>query len=222
MGNFFTDMIDTVKDGLGIKRPSEELIKDDLVPETTEDAAAETPKETEWIWIEGYKGMNKDMRCSDFQYEIGKRYDMPEDAMIEVCVSGFHFCRMLRSTFNYYALGGGNRFFKVRGLIKAEPYYHGDKFAAKSIEILEEVSREELLAPFGADEWEEKYQDLLFTVGYRSAYHVMCCDKLAAYGYSQPFADYLIKNGKLDIAEAVGSQPDLSMDTKVLMIMNSK
>ena len=223
MGNLQSSL-DKLKEALGIVRPSEELAKaaEAFIEDNAAYLESETEEAEEWVWVEGYKGMDKDMRCRDFQYEIGKRYDMPRDAVIEVCEFGFHFCRHLGSTFKYYALDGGNRFFKVRGLVRAGRYYNGDKLAAKSIEILEEVSREELLALFDANGWEEKYQDLLFTVGYRRTHHVMCCDKLAAYGYSQPFADYLIKNGKFDIAEAVGSQPDLSMDMKVLMIMNSK
>jgi hypothetical protein len=224
MGNLKSNL-DKLKEAMGIVRPSEALaqkVEIALASESINENEPETKEVEEWVWIEGYKGMDKDMRCRDFQYEIGKRYDMPEDAVIEVCVSGFHFCRYLKSTFNYYALDGGNRFFKVRGLVSAEKYYCGDKFVAKSIEILGEVSRKELLEVFGADEWEEKYQDMLFTVGYRSARYAMSCDELVAYGYSLPFAKYLVDAHKFEIAKVVGSQSDLSMDMKVLMIMNSK
>ena len=223
MGNLQSSL-DKLKDALGIVRPSGELAKaaEAFIGDNTAYLESETKETEEWVWVEGYKGMDKDMRCRDFQYEVGKRYDMPEDAMIEVCVSGFHFCRHLRSTFNYYALDGGNRFFKVRGLVRAGKYYNGDKFAAKSIEIIEEVSRDELLEDFGADKWAEKYKDMLFDIGYKATVRTMSLDELMDYGYSLPFANYLIDAGKLKVARAVGSQPDLSMDMKALMIMNSK
>jgi len=38
-----------------------------------------------------YKGFDKDFKCRDFQYEVGKEYEMPEDC-IKVCEKGFHAC----------------------------------------------------------------------------------------------------------------------------------
>lgn len=32
-----------------------------------------TETEEEWVWVDGFKGTDKDMRCRDFQYELGKR-----------------------------------------------------------------------------------------------------------------------------------------------------
>ena len=55
--------------------------------------ANDSPVETkdEWIWVEGYKGTDKNMCCRDYQYEIGKQFDMSDDEEIKECSSGFHY-----------------------------------------------------------------------------------------------------------------------------------
>lgn len=224
MGNLKSNL-DKLKEAMGIVRPSEELAKaaEAFIEDNAAYVESKTKETEEWVWIEGYKGMDKDMRCLDFQYEIGKRYDMPEDVEVEVCQAGFHFCRYLQHVYHFYSLGGGNRFFKVRGLVKRkDSMQFANKYAAKSIEIIAELTRDELLEDFGADKWAEKYKDMFFDIGYKATVRTMSLDELMDYGYSLPFANYLIDAGKLKVARAAGSQPDLSMDMKVLMIMNSK
>ena len=46
------------------------------------------------------KAFNKDFKCSGFQYEIGKEYII--DAEPILCRRGFHFCKSLNDTMNYY------------------------------------------------------------------------------------------------------------------------
>ena len=47
-----------------------------------------------------FKGFDKDLKCRDFQYELGKTYSLPEKP--EVCVKGFHCCTKLSDVFLYY------------------------------------------------------------------------------------------------------------------------
>ena len=47
-----------------------------------------------------YKGFDKDLKCRDFQYEIGKEY---EEERAEICDSGFHACENPMDVFGYYA-----------------------------------------------------------------------------------------------------------------------
>lgn len=46
-----------------------------------------------------YKGFDKDFKCRDFQYEVGKEY---EEDKAKCCNAGFHACPMPLSVFDYY------------------------------------------------------------------------------------------------------------------------
>lgn len=46
-----------------------------------------------------YKGFDKDLRCEDFQYEIGKEY---ETERAEICEEGFHACEFPLDVLWYY------------------------------------------------------------------------------------------------------------------------
>ena len=49
--------------------------------------------------MKAYKGFNEDLRCRDFQYEVGKEY---EENRAELCECGFHACENPIDVFNYY------------------------------------------------------------------------------------------------------------------------
>ena len=62
--------------------------------------------------IKGYKGFDKNMKCRNFQYEIGKDYQ--HDGKISCCNSGFHFCTNPFDVLAYYA-PSSSRFCEVEG-----------------------------------------------------------------------------------------------------------
>ena len=60
--------------------------------------------------MKAYKGFDKDLKCKDFQYEIGKTYEEPT---AELCEKGFHACEMPLDVFSYYAPGNMSRYCEV-------------------------------------------------------------------------------------------------------------
>ena len=46
-----------------------------------------------------FKGFDKDLKCRDFQYEIGKEYT---EEKADICNCGFHACEFPMDVFNYY------------------------------------------------------------------------------------------------------------------------
>ena len=57
-----------------------------------------------------YKGFDKDLKCRDFQYEIGKTYEEP---IAELCEKGFHACEYPLDVLKYYAPGDMSRYCEV-------------------------------------------------------------------------------------------------------------
>lgn len=46
-----------------------------------------------------FKGFDKDLKCGDFQYEIGKEYT---EEKADICNCGFHACEFPMDVFGYY------------------------------------------------------------------------------------------------------------------------
>ena len=57
-----------------------------------------------------YKGFDKDLKCRDFQYEVGNTYEEPT---AELCEKGFHACEYPLDVFKYYAPGNMSRYCEV-------------------------------------------------------------------------------------------------------------
>ena len=85
--------------------------------------------------MKAYKGFDKNLKCRDFQYEIGKEY---EEKSASLCNSGFHACEYPLDCFNYYN-PANSRFCEVE--IDATDERHGDdsKVCGKRIKIGAEI-----------------------------------------------------------------------------------
>ena len=51
--------------------------------------------------IFGFKGFDKNLKCREFQYEVGKEYETDQKP-VRCTDSGFHFCGHPLEVFNYY------------------------------------------------------------------------------------------------------------------------
>ena len=83
-----------------------------------------------------YKGMNKDMTCRGFQYEIGKEYET-EKAV--ACECGFHACEYPLDVFNYYP-PASSRFFEVEQSGETSKNGTDSKVSSTKIKIGAELS----------------------------------------------------------------------------------
>ena len=89
--------------------------------------------------MKGYKGFNQDLTCRDFQYEVGKTYEMT--GVIGLCSRGFHFCQTLTDCFDYYDKHS-SRFCEIE---TGELVVKGsDKCCTNKITIVRELSRFEI------------------------------------------------------------------------------
>ena len=106
-----------------------------------------------------YKGMEFDITCTGFHYELGKTYKTDS---VELCNCGFHACLNPRDVFGYYPKYHSSRYFKVKlfGEITKCGYFD-TKVVATEITILEEMTAYEII---NIDEWwkSENVLDLLY------------------------------------------------------------
>ena len=91
--------------------------------------------------VKGFKGFNEDLTCRGFQYEIGKTYK--HNGEVELCRSGFHFCRKLKDVHNFYNLKT-SRICEIEAKGKIDD--DGVKSVCSRMRIVREVSREEILS----------------------------------------------------------------------------
>lgn len=57
-----------------------------------------------------YKGFDKDLKCRDYQYTIGKT---EETDKADLCEEGFHACEAPLNVFKYYPPGKQSRYCEV-------------------------------------------------------------------------------------------------------------
>ena len=89
--------------------------------------------------MKGYKGFDKDLKCRDLQYEVGK--EAAVDGDIELCKRGIHFCENPHDIFSYYAPGDNNRFAVVEAEDVSDERNNDDsKRVCKRLTVKAEIS----------------------------------------------------------------------------------
>ena len=221
------------------------VVKDDTTQEDITNAI-KTLEEEEWIWVKGFKGTEKDMSCKGYRYELGKQFDLDDDINPVLCEKGFHFCKNLENVFRYYKIGDGNRFFEVKALVKKSDWYSeqkknrtcnlyqpysylpgfivsDDKYAAKSIRFIRELSVDEVFGALGTDcdvrGWTEEQKKRAMETSINTVRRDIRAFELCAAGYSPAFAKYIsVDAGRYVTVMAMASLPNVSMDIKVMAI----
>lgn len=222
------------------RKQKEEEVKETWTAAKAEESSEPIEVEEEWVWVEGYKGTDANMRCRDYQYELGKRFDMPEGAEIKECENGFHLCLNLKDVYTYYEIGNRHRFFKVQAFVRKKDFdkygssdcrlsiggtYYPfglaqNKLAAKSINFVSELTYDEILKGTNVEKLPEKYKDVAIKNSIDYAISEYQIDTLVEDGYSTAFSASIVKSNLFAKAHAVGSQSDMSMDMKVLWILS--
>ena len=104
----------------------------------------------------GYKAFNKDLTCRGFQYEIGQTYSMDESPI--PCQRGFHFCKSIAETYEYYSMSDNTRICKIEALGEVQTD-DDKKYCTNVIKILEEIT----------EDWERKGNSNSSNSGYRNS-----------------------------------------------------
>jgi hypothetical protein len=86
--------------------------------------------------IKSYKGFDKDLKCRDFQYEIGKEYEEPT---AKACSSGFHACEIPLEVLRYYEPGNQSRYCVVEQSGEISRHDDDSKVASSKIKIGAEI-----------------------------------------------------------------------------------
>ena len=92
--------------------------------------------------MKGYKAFDPGWKCRDFQYEIGKTYELPEGQELKMCQCGFHFCKNPIDVFAYYPFIDNTLVAEIEALGDIKQV--GTKFVTDKIKIVKEFTDEEL------------------------------------------------------------------------------
>ena len=94
--------------------------------------------------IKSYKGFDKDFKCKDFQYEVGKEYEI--EGEIKCCERGFHACESPMEVFDYYDMFN-SRFAEVEqsGQIDKEDDNKSTKICSSRIKIKAELNLSDII-----------------------------------------------------------------------------
>ncbi len=110
---------------------------------TTAKAKKETAPEAPATVI-AYKGFDKDLKCRDYQFEVGKTYE--HAGKVKACASGFHACENPFDVWSYYDPADGNRFARVTLSGALARHSEDSKIAAGRITIDAELRVPDIVA----------------------------------------------------------------------------
>ncbi|ELM5049067.1 hypothetical protein RYT35_004614 [Salmonella enterica] len=116
-----------------------------------------------------FKGFNKELKCRDFQFEIGKTFH--HEGKVEACGSGFHACECPFDVFGYYS-PADSRFAETISFGVTDREEGGDtKIASASITIKAELSLPQFIQRGIEWIWSkiDKSLEQQIMTGYRSA-----------------------------------------------------
>ena len=97
---------------------------------------------TEQNKIIAYKGFDKDLKCRDFQYEVGKEYEI--DGEIECCRHGFHACENPLEVWDHYEMIG-SRFAQVEQSGTIDREENSTKVCSSHIKIKAELKLADII-----------------------------------------------------------------------------
>ena len=86
--------------------------------------------------LKSYKGFNKDLKCKDFQYEVGKEYETDRAIL---CEKGFHACTDPLAVWDYYSPCDNHRFCEVEQGGEIEKEENTSKVSSTKIKIKAEI-----------------------------------------------------------------------------------
>jgi hypothetical protein len=92
--------------------------------------------------IKSYKAFDKNMRCRDFQYEVGKEYEM--DGEIKCCERGFHACKSPLEVWDHYDMLN-SRFAEVEQSGKINEEGNSTKVCSSHIKIKAELKLADII-----------------------------------------------------------------------------
>ena len=92
--------------------------------------------------IIAYKGFDKDFKCRDFQYEVGKTYEM--NGNIKCCDHGFHACESPMEIFDHYDMLT-SRFAEVEQSGEIDKEDNSTKICSSRIKIKAELKLADII-----------------------------------------------------------------------------
>ena len=92
--------------------------------------------------ITSYKAFDKNMQCRNFQYEVGKEYEM--DGEIKCCNRGFHACKSPMEVWDYYDILN-SRYAEVEQSGKIDEEENSTKVCSLHIKIKAELKLADII-----------------------------------------------------------------------------